>query len=308
MSSGAAAPVAAGGVVLMLAMTAFIAVWSEEESTTTCTVDGTDTVLVGAVAPSTTSAAPAAATGASGQRVMPLAEGTYTVSSGFGPREGGDHMGVDLAAPEGTPIFAATDGVVVAAGAASGFGHWIVIDTTDESGKALSTVYGHMYASGVKVQVGQTVSAGQHIADVGNDGQSTGAHLHFEVVPGGRLTGGSQQTRCPGWPELRPRTAAARDRAPEVAGQRRPAPGVRHTRRQPGHQQSARGTRTVVPESRFAVYAGLGLAAGSASAAGIGIPARADFPGGRAGLDPILAWYGGVPRARRAAVSDRRGR
>ncbi|ODQ92878.1 peptidase M23, partial [Dietzia alimentaria] len=76
-------------------------------------------------------------------------------------------------------------------GPASGFGNWIVIDHTID-GQPYSTVYGHMWDDGVDVQVGDTVAAGQHIGEVGNNGQSTGAHLHFEVWQGGRLTGGSE--------------------------------------------------------------------------------------------------------------------
>lgn len=122
---------------------------------------------------------------------MPLPEGTYSVSSGFGPRDGGEHLGVDLAAAVGTPILAAIDGTVAAAGPATGFGNWIVVDAQIDGG-LLSTVYGHMFADGVNVTVGQQVQAGQRIGAVGSAGESTGAHLHFEVVPGGRLQGGHQ--------------------------------------------------------------------------------------------------------------------
>ncbi|QIS24776.1 peptidoglycan DD-metalloendopeptidase family protein [Nocardia terpenica] len=152
-------------------------------------------LLAGHVAPPP-AADPGAAAGTApvaGRRAMPLAAGSFQVSSPFGPREGGEmHRGVDLAAAAGSPIFAATDGTVVAAGPASGFGHWIVIDSVDERGRPLSTVYGHMFADGVGVSVGQKVSAGQQIGAVGSDGESSGPHLHFEVVPGGRLTGGQQ--------------------------------------------------------------------------------------------------------------------
>ena len=120
----------------------------------------------------------------------PLKEGTYNVSSPFGARGSEFHRGVDLAARLGTPIYAAMDGAVVQSGTADGFGHWIVIDSRTPTG-VVSTVYGHMYADGLHVSVNQVVKAGQHIADVGNDGQSSGAHLHFEVWEGGRLRGGS---------------------------------------------------------------------------------------------------------------------
>ncbi len=124
-----------------------------------------------------------------GSFVKPVDPSTVEFTSGFGPRWGTVHQGIDLAGPEGTPIYAAADGVVVAAGEASGFGHWIVLDHQTSSGLE-STVYGHMYADGLLVAQGDTVRAGQHIANIGSDGESTGAHLHFEIWPGGRLAGG----------------------------------------------------------------------------------------------------------------------
>lgn len=124
--------------------------------------------------------------------VAPMADGTYHISSPYGPRGDSFHRGVDLAAPLGTPIYAAATGRVVAAGEASGFGHWIVLDHWID-GKKVSTVYGHMYASGLLVHEGQTVTSGQHIANVGSDGGSTGPHLHFEVWLGGRWYGTSTE-------------------------------------------------------------------------------------------------------------------
>lgn len=119
--------------------------------------------------------------------VWPLT--TYTLSSPYGPRSGGFHYGDDLAAPLGTPIYASGDGTVVAAGKASGFGCWIVIDHVI-NGQKVSTVYGHEYPSGLHVVAGQVVKQGSHIGDVGANGEATGPHCHFEVWPGGRLTGG----------------------------------------------------------------------------------------------------------------------
>ncbi|MFI9632050.1 peptidoglycan DD-metalloendopeptidase family protein [Nocardia sp. NPDC051929] len=125
------------------------------------------------------------------RRTLPMATGTFTVSDTFGAR-GGAHKGVDLAAPDGTPIFSVSDGRVVAAGPASGFGNWIVVDSVDINGRSYSAVYGHMWDSGVLVRPGDTVTAGQHIGAVGSAGESSGPHLHFEIVPGGRFTGGRQ--------------------------------------------------------------------------------------------------------------------
>lgn len=127
---------------------------------------------------------------ASGPIRLPVDQGSTTYTSGFGERWGAAHQGVDLAGPVGTKILAALDGRVVESGPASGFGNWIVIDSNVD-GKPVSTVYGHMFDNGLRVKAGQVVKAGDHIADIGNNGQSTGAHLHFEYWEGGRLQGGT---------------------------------------------------------------------------------------------------------------------
>jgi hypothetical protein len=116
-------------------------------------------------------------------RYMPLRAGTFRLSSPFGPRGGGMHWGTDFAAPDGTPMYAAQAGTVVYIGRAQGFGQWIVIDHPTEAGSG-TTVYGHMwnaFATGLEHR--EKVAAGQHIAYVGNNGDSSGAHLHFEVHP-----------------------------------------------------------------------------------------------------------------------------
>ncbi|QDP78106.1 M23 family metallopeptidase [Nocardia otitidiscaviarum] len=112
----------------------------------------------------------------SGRFALP-ARGTFT--SGYGPRWGKHHNGVDIANAIGTPILAAADGVVVAAGPASGFGQWVKIRHSDGT----ETIYGHV--DSYSVQPGQQVSAGQQIARMGNEGRSTGPHLHFEVRQNG---------------------------------------------------------------------------------------------------------------------------
>ena len=101
------------------------------------------------------------------------------ISSAFGARWGGKHYGVDLAAPLGTPIVAAADGVVLEAGPASGYGNVIYI----EDAEGFVHVYGHMRY--LYVEAGQVVRAGEQIAKVGNEGRSTGPHLHWEVRRGG---------------------------------------------------------------------------------------------------------------------------
>ncbi|BCJ44396.1 hypothetical protein GCM10010168_12100 [Actinoplanes ianthinogenes] len=103
---------------------------------------------------------------------------TARVTSCFGPRWGRLHAGVDLAAPDGTPIVAAGAGVIVAAGSAQGYGNAVLID----HGDGWLTHYGHL--SKITVTVGETVRAGQQIGNEGSTGHSTGPHLHFEVHQG----------------------------------------------------------------------------------------------------------------------------
>lgn len=100
------------------------------------------------------------------------------LTSMFGARWGTSHYGIDIAAPIGTPIYSVADGTVLEAGPASGFGLWVRILHDDGS----VTVYGHM--NSYSVSEGQQVKAGEQIAEVGNRGQSTGPHLHFEVWTG----------------------------------------------------------------------------------------------------------------------------
>jgi murein DD-endopeptidase MepM/ murein hydrolase activator NlpD len=97
----------------------------------------------------------------------------------FCMRWGSMHWGLDLAAPLGTPINAAADGVVLRAGAASGYGKAIYIQDADGD----VHVYGHMRH--LYVEAGDVVSAGDLIAKVGSEGQSTGPHLHYEIHNGG---------------------------------------------------------------------------------------------------------------------------
>jgi murein DD-endopeptidase MepM/ murein hydrolase activator NlpD len=94
-------------------------------------------------------------------------------------RWGQMHYGIDLAAPLGTPIYAAVDGVVLRAGPASGFGNAVYIQDADGD----VHIYGHMRY--YDVRAGDIVHAGDQIAKVGNQGQSTGPHLHYEIHRGG---------------------------------------------------------------------------------------------------------------------------
>lgn len=115
----------------------------------------------------------------------PMAAGTYRDTSSFGPRWGSVHYGTDMAAAVGTTIYAVADGEVVHAGEGiEGRSGQLVIVHSVVDGQDVWTWYGHMYGNGVFVKEGDTVKAGQRIAGVGNNGFSTGPHLHFEVHTG----------------------------------------------------------------------------------------------------------------------------
>lgn len=104
----------------------------------------------------------------------------FRFTSGFGQRWGRMHAGTDFAAPIGTPVYATADGVVTDAGWSSGYGRLIKIQ--HEFG--IETRYAHLNA--MRVSVGQRVSRGERIGDMGNSGRSTGPHLHYEVRVGGQ--------------------------------------------------------------------------------------------------------------------------
>lgn len=132
--------------------------------------------------------------GTAGVLGLPLDEHNMVVTSSFGYRDIGvgtnNHDGTDLAGPgiHGAPIYAVGDGVVTEAGPASGYGNWVVI-RHDIDGQVVDSLYGHMDDGHVYVQKGDQVKAGQHIADVGNSGWSSGAHLHLGMYPGGWAAG-----------------------------------------------------------------------------------------------------------------------
>ncbi len=108
------------------------------------------------------------------------------ISSGFGmrfhpiDRRMKFHAGMDIAAPIGTPIKAAADGIVTFAGVKKGYGNVVIVTHDDGT----ETFYAH--ASRLFVEEGQTVKAGTTIAAVGSTGKSTGPHLHFEVRENGQ--------------------------------------------------------------------------------------------------------------------------
>ncbi len=103
------------------------------------------------------------------------------VTSPFGERDGRMHEGIDLAAPVGTPVYAADDGKVVYEGDdIRGYGNMIIIKHAGN----LTTVYAHNRRNLVKT--GELVKKGQKIAEVGQTGRATGPHCHFEVRIGER--------------------------------------------------------------------------------------------------------------------------
>ena len=125
------------------------------------------------------------------------------VSSLFGPRGHTHHDGIDIAAPEGTPVYVVADGTVIFSGALRGYGNTVIV----EHRSGLTTVYAHNREN--LVQNGVHVHRGETIANIGQTGKTTGPNLHFEVR----------------------RNKVARDplaflpkRAPSMVAQQKPAP------------------------------------------------------------------------------------
>lgn len=122
--------------------------------------------------------------------IMPVAKDQCKVVSGYGMRfhpilkYRRIHSGIDLAARQGTPIYATGDGVVRVAGRnPQGYGGYGVVAVVDH-GFGFMTLYAHM--STVRVHVGQHVKRGELIGAVGSTGMSSGAHLHYEVIQNGK--------------------------------------------------------------------------------------------------------------------------
>ena len=171
------------------------------------------TAISGAIAALPPAPPPSAAVSALGFR-MPVAS-PYTVTSPLYranekkyntpviPTE--THQGIDIQGPKkgagsltspesiavggkgttGDGVFAVQDGKVIYAGAIGGFGYWVYLHHTI-GGTLYTSIYGHMPLSSIKVAVGDTVSKGQQIAVIGNEGGSFGYHLHFELWTGDR--------------------------------------------------------------------------------------------------------------------------
>lgn len=115
----------------------------------------------------------------SGQFANPCPSGTVSSTFGYRDFDSSFHKGLDLAASEGSPTYAADAGTVIIAGWSDSAGNWVVID----HGNGIVTKY--MHHSALAVSAGQTVVKGQQIGYVGNTGDSFGAHLHFQVEVNG---------------------------------------------------------------------------------------------------------------------------
>lgn len=110
--------------------------------------------------------------------VFPLPDGTWKASSFYG--DGRNHKGIDICAPSGTDIYAVADGTVIQAGWDGNYGYCVII----EHSNGMRTLYAH--SKQLLCKAGDKVSQGEVIALVGTTGQSTGNHLHFEVIVGGK--------------------------------------------------------------------------------------------------------------------------
>jgi murein DD-endopeptidase MepM/ murein hydrolase activator NlpD len=98
-----------------------------------------------------------------------------TINSGFGPRGSSFHDGIDIAAPEGTPILAIEAGEVIYSDQLRGYGNMVIV----RHAGGIVSVYAHNEAN--LVREGQTVTRGEVVAKVGSTGRVSGPHLHFEI-------------------------------------------------------------------------------------------------------------------------------
>jgi murein DD-endopeptidase MepM/ murein hydrolase activator NlpD len=110
------------------------------------------------------------------ERIRLIPPVTGTVSSGFGKRAAGSHEGIDILAPAGTEVRAASRGrVEYSSNGMRGYGNAVILD----HGGGIATLYGHLET--IRVQSGETVAAGDVIGTVGRSGNATTYHLHFEL-------------------------------------------------------------------------------------------------------------------------------
>lgn len=146
-------------------------------------------ILVGT---KTSSYSSSSSSSSSSRRFIWPTRGAYAVSSHYGYRSAsisgwGFHGGIDIVlgrgSSSGIPVVASASGRVVQAYSGwTGYGHTVVID----HGNGIKTRYAHMYPGSLRVRTGDWVSQGQQIGKIGSTGNSTGPHLHFEVLVNGR--------------------------------------------------------------------------------------------------------------------------
>ncbi|MGO2663391.1 M23 family metallopeptidase, partial [Mycetocola reblochoni] len=119
------------------------------------------------------------------------------ITSPYGPRNlicnavgcsNSVHEGIDFGNDCGTPIRAVADGRVTFVGDAGGYGNRVILEHDDEDGQKLETVYGHLLSGSMSVQVGDEVSGGQIIAEVGATGVVSGCHLDLKIMLDGDTT------------------------------------------------------------------------------------------------------------------------
>jgi murein DD-endopeptidase MepM/ murein hydrolase activator NlpD len=146
------------------------------------------------------------------------------ISSGFGSRfhpifkNWRQHTGVDFAAPQGTPVVASADGVIVSAGRRGGYGNAIEI----RHGGSITTLYGHLSRFAPGIHAGVHVQQGQRIGFVGMTGWATGPHLHYEY----RVAGVFQDPLKVALPKASPVSAQLRARFAQVAADARATIGL----------------------------------------------------------------------------------
>lgn len=143
---------------------------------------------------------------------LPLKRGTYRISSGYRTKNRPGHRGIDFSAPIGTPIYAPFDGRVIqgkerAPGSVEGFYNWVWIEGYADN--PYDFIVGHMRHSSILVKAGDHVKAGQKIAEVGNEGKSTGPHAHCELWTRPGRIGGHDIDPTRFWGETAPSPGGA---------------------------------------------------------------------------------------------------